>query len=460
MRIAARHSRVSCQRVIRLLACHLVVARGARRVIEPAAVQIILQQSVKYVLSVLAELRIRRRVNPQRAQRNERLRRRLRRGSDRAARKLLIFQIGKAQRDRVRSVPVVLPIGCQRREGHRRGVKVAVSRRICPAAVRILLVNKALYQRFRRALQLCISGRIRRLCVHRQKRKRGRVIALFRDPRGIFQRREQIIARKAPCVIAERRHRQRHTRVLCGSRVAVSPDLAAGVDIAFDKRLERLDIVLHVAAIEPLASGKAEHHPLSADRARRPLALQHQVEQLCSRLAVGCFPVDAGRKVPERLFRALERLVVRDLRLFFIGQAVIRASRRVDGGPAQPCHLADRIDQLHHIRRRVDHAGFERVVVRIVEHDFVSVPNDLLVYRLVGMNAIERVHPTGVCAVASLGKRRRGAALDRSRHRADIPRVALPAIRRVLLRNERCFDHIQHRRARRNRHAGLFDPRR
>ena len=460
MRIAACEPRVSCQRVIRLLACHLVVARGARRVIEPAAIQIILQQSVKYVLSVLAELRIRRRVNPQRAQRNERLRRRLRRGSDRTARKLLARQIGKAQRDRVRSVPVVLPIGCQRCERHRRGVKVAVSLRICPAAVRILLVNKALDQRFRRALQLFIARKIRRLRVHRQKRKRRRVVALFRDPRGILHRREQIIARKAPRVIAKRRHRQRHTRIFCGSRVAVSPDLAAGVDIAFDKRLERLDIVLHVAAIEPLASGKAEHHPLSADRARRPLALQHQIEQLCSRLAICRPPVDAGRKVPERFFRVQQRLIVRDLRLFFIGQAVIRASRRVDGGPAQPCHLADRIDQFDHIRRRVDHAGFERVVVRIVEHNFVSVPNDLLVCRLVGMNAIERVHPTGVCAVASLGKRRRGAALDRSRHRADVTRVALPAIRRVLLRNKRLFDHVQHRRARRNRHACLVDPRR
>ena len=153
-----------------------------------------------------------------------------------------------------------------------------------------------------------------------------------------------------------------------------------------------------------------------------------------------------------------QRLIVRDLRLFFIGQAIIRASRRVDGGPAQPCHLADRADPLHHVRRRVDHAGFERVIVRIVEHDFVSVPNDLLVYRLVGMNAIERVHPTGVCAVASLGKRRRGAALDRSRHRADVTRVALPAIRRVLLQNKRLFDHVQRRRARRNRHACLVDP--
>ena len=428
--------------------------------IEPAAIQIILQQSVKYVLSVLAELRIRRRVNPQRAQRNERLRRRLRRGSDRAARKLLAFQIGKTQRDRVRSVLMIRAIRSQRRQCHRRGVKVAVSRRICPAAVRILLVNKALDQRFRRALQRFIARKIRRLRIHRQKRKRRRVVALFRDPRGIFQRREQIIARKAPCVIAERRRCQRHTRIFCGSRITVSFDLAIRVDIAFDKRLERLDIVLHVAAIEPLASGKAEHHPLSADRARRPLALQHLIEKLCSRLAICRPPVDAGRKVPERFFRVQQRLIVLDLRLFFIGQAVIRAPCRVDGGAAQPRHLADRADPLHHVRRRVDHAGFERVVVRIVEHNFVSVPNDLLVYRLVGMNAIERVHPTGVCAVASLGKRRRGAALDRSRHRADIPRVALPAIRRVLLRNERCFDHIQHRRARRNRHAGLFDPRR
>ena len=419
-----------------------------------------MQQPVKYGLSVLAEPRIRRRVDPQRAQRNERLRRRLRRGSDRAARKLLAFQIGKTQRDRVRSVLVVRAICSQRRERHRRRVKVAVSRRICPAAVRILLVNKALYQRFRRTLQLFIARKIRRLRVHRQKRKRRRVVALFRDPRGIFQRREQIIARKAPCVIAERRHRQRHTRIFCGSRITVSFDLAIGVDIAFDKRLERLDIVLHVAAIEPLASGKADHHPLSADRARRPLALQHQVEQLCSRLAVGCFPVDTGGEVPERFFRVQQRLIVRDLRLFFIGQAIIRASRRVDGGAAQPRHLADRVDPLHHVRRRVDHAVFLHVVVRIVEHDFVSVPNGLLVYRLVGMNAIERVHPPGVCAVVSLGKRRRGAALDRSRHRADVTRVALPAIRRVLLQNKRLFDHVQHRRARRNRHACLVDPRR
>ena len=419
-----------------------------------------MQQPVKYGLSVLAELRIRRRVNPQRAQGNECLRRRLRRGSDRAARKLLIFQIGKAQRDRVRSVPVVLPIGCQRRECHRRGVKVAVSRRICPAAVRILLVNKALDQRFRRALQRFIARKIRRLRVHRQKRKRRRVVALFRDPRGIFQRREQIIARKAPRVIAERRHCQRHTRVLCRSRVAVSFDLAIGVDIAFDKRLERLDVLLHVAAIEPLASGKAQHHPLSANRARCPLSLQHQIEKLCSRLAICRPPVDAGRKVPERFFRVQQRLIVLDLRLFFIGQAIIRASRRVDGGPAQPRHLADRIDQLHHICERIDHTVFERVIVRIVEHDFVSVPNDLLVYRLVGMNTIERVHPAGVCAVVSLGKRRRGAALDRSRHRADVTRVALPAIRRVLLQNKRLFDHVQRRRARRNRHACLVDPRR
>ena len=38
VRIAACEPRVSCQRIIRLLACHLVVARGARRVIEPAAI--------------------------------------------------------------------------------------------------------------------------------------------------------------------------------------------------------------------------------------------------------------------------------------------------------------------------------------------------------------------------------------------------------------------------------------
>ena len=353
---------------------------------------------------------------------------------------------------------MIRAIRSQRRQCHRRGVKVAVSRRICPAAVRILLVNKALDQRFRRALQRFIARKIRRLRIHRQKRKRRRVVALFRDPRGIRHRREQIMARKAPCVIAERRHCQRHTRIFCGSRITVSFDLAIRVDIAFDKRLERLDIVLHVAAIEPLASGKAQHHPLSANRARRPLALQHLIEQLCSRLAICRLPVDAGRKVPERFFRVQQRLIVLDLRLFFIGQAVIRAPRRVDGGAAQPRHLADRADPLHHVRRRVDHAGFERVVVRIVEHNFVSVPNDLLVYRLVGMNAIERVHPPGVCAVASLGKRRRGAALDRSRHRADVTRVALPAIRRVLLRNKRLFDHVQHRRARRNRHACLVDP--